>query len=269
MILKKQNYVFIYSLIFLLMFSIHAHADKYTMVIEPTYPIEQAKQVYAPLSQWLSKKTGHEIEIIIDNNYYFYWSSAKGSRVPDFVLDAAHIASFRSKKKNYKILATTIEPITFHLISLDEPAKDQSVNNFLISKAVAMLPHPSLANIYFKQWFPDLFSSPNKNIKALSWEETVEIVFNGGAEAAIVPHWIYNQYPNFVSLLESKKIPGTTFLASPNVPNDVVEIFKDALISLKDDKDAYNVLVELNTEGFKEPKIENFDMLIKLLPDFF
>lgn len=244
-------------------------AEKYTLVIEPTFPAEQGKQVYLPLQQWLSKKTGHEIEIIIDKNYYFYWRSANGSRLPDFTFDAPHIAAYRYKKKNYTPIAVTIEDLSYHLISLDEPTKEQSVKEFMVRKRIVMLPSPSLASVYFDQWFTDLFAAPAKDVMALSWQETVEIVFDGGAAAAIVPNWMFNLYPNFVSLIESKKTPGTTFMASPNVPKKVVESMQKALISLVEDEAAYDVLVELNTEGFKKPNPTRYEGLIKLLPGIF
>jgi len=262
----KNNIIL--SIIFLLVIVFSVQAEKYTLVIEPTFPVEQGKQVYEPLRQWLNKKTGANVEIIIDKNYYFYWRNANGSREPDFTFDASHIAAFRAKKKNYKYLAAKIEPLSFHLISLDEPKKDETVQDYMVSKKIVMLPSPSLASVYFQQWFTDLYSAPNKDVTALSWQETVEIVFDGGADAAIVPNWMFNLYPNFVSLLKSKDIPSTTFMASPKVPDAVADKFQKALLSLIDDEAAYDVLVELNTEGFKKPDPQQYEDLIKLLPGF-
>ncbi len=256
------------SLLFILISTISI-ADKYTLVIEPTFPIEQGMQVYEPLREWLSKKTGHEIEIIIDKNYYSYWRSANGSRKPDFTYDAPHIAGFRAEKNRYIPIATTIEQLSFHLISLDIPAKGESVEDFLVNKKVVMLPTPSLATVYFNQWFTDLFSTPKKDVTALSWQETIEIVFDGSAQAAIVPDWMFNLYPNFASLQESEKISGSTFMASPDLPKEVVEVFQNALLSLVDDEAAYDVLTELNTEGYKKPKEGEFKDLVKLLPRAF
>ncbi|MFK8011767.1 MAG: phosphate/phosphite/phosphonate ABC transporter substrate-binding protein [Marinicellaceae bacterium] len=257
------------TLLLLLVISSLSNANTYTLVIEPTFPIEQGKQVYEPLRDWLSKKTGHDVEIIIDNNYYSYWRSANGSRMPDFTYDAPHVAGFRATKKRYKPIATTIEELSFHLISLDIPAKEQSNEEFLVNKNVVMLPSPSLATIYFNQWFTDLFSTPKRDVTALSWQETVEIVFDGSAQAAIVPDWMFNLYPNFASLQESEKIPGSTFMASPDLPPEVVDSFQKALLSLVDDEAAYDVLVELNTEGFKKPESDKYQDLVKLLPRVF
>ncbi|MBL4773437.1 MAG: PhnD/SsuA/transferrin family substrate-binding protein [Alcanivoracaceae bacterium] len=254
------------SFAFIFIVSTLTYANKYTLVIEPTFPSEQGKQVYEPLRQWLSKKTGHDLEVIIDNNYYFYWRNANGSRMPDFTLDAPHVAAFRSKNKNYRAIVTTIEPLSYHLITLDEPPQGTSIQDFMVSKKIVMLPSPSLASVFFNQWFTDLFAAPHKDVSALSWQEAVEIVFDGGAQAAIVPDWMFNLYPNFTSLIQSENIPGTTFMASPNIPKDVVENFQSALLSLQEDEAAYDVLVELNTEGFKKANPKEYEDLLKLLP---
>ncbi len=77
---------------------------------------------------------------------------------------------------------------------------------------------------------------------------------------------MYNLYPNFASLKESKKLPGTTFMASPELSSDEVKKFEDAVLSLADDEQAYDVLVELNTEGYKKPQLKDYDGLVDLLP---
>jgi ABC-type phosphate/phosphonate transport system substrate-binding protein len=265
---KNPNVIssLIKTLIVLSCFVSVANANKYTMVIEPIYPIEQGKQVYEPLRKWLSKKTGHDLEIIIDNNYFSYWRNAIGKRTPDFAFDAPHVAAYRINKKDYRPLASTLEPTIFHLISLDVPYDDETIDQFMVGKKVIMIPNPSLASIFFNKWFTDLFASPSKVVTALSWQDAVELVFDGAADAAIVPEWMLNLYPNFASLKKSESLPGPTFLASPNVSKDVAEAFQAALISLIDDEEAYDVLVELNAEGFQAPTVEEYEPLLELLP---
>lgn len=263
-----KKLIMIFAILFYCITSI-AYADKYTLVIEPTFPAEQGKQVYEPLRQWLNKKTGHQFEIIIDNNYYFYWRNANGSREPDFTFDAPHIAAFRAKKKNYNVVATTVEKLSYHLICLNEPAEGQTVQDYMVGKKIVMLPTPSLASVYFNKWFTDLFAAPKKDVTALSWQESVEIVFDGSAEAAIVPNWMFDLYPNFASLIESEKIPGSTFMSSSNVPHDVVDSFQNALLSLQGDEAAFDVLVELNTEGFIKSDNASYDDVLKLAPGVF
>lgn len=250
-----------------LIFSTQIFAKKYTLVIEPTYPINQAKEVYEPLRKWLSKETKLDIELVIEKNYYTYWLNTQKETKVDFTFDAPQIAAYRVKNKNHKALATTVEPLSFHLISLEEPAEGETVQDFMVSKKIVMLPSPSLATIYFKEWFTDLFAAPMKDITALSWQECVEIVFDQSAQAAIVPDWMFELYPNFSSLIQSKQIPGSTFTASPDVPEEIVEKFQSVLLSMKDNNLAYDVLVELNTEGFKKPNILDYQGLTEVLPN--
>ncbi len=244
-----------------------AQAKTYTIVVEPIYPTYQSKAVYEPLENWLSEKTGYDIEIIIDINYGFYWKNANGTRMPDFSLDASHVASYRQNVKGYKPLVTTQESVSFHLISLDVPKENQTINEFFIGKKIAMLPKPSYATKFFTVWFPDLFSSPSKDITALSWQDTIDSIFDGVADAAIVPDWVLELYPSFNSLLVSQELPGPTFMSSPNVPADVAQEFKSALLALKEEQNnSYEVLVELNTKGFKEVEENQFADLSDMLP---
>jgi len=261
-----SSYSYAKIAIILLVFTSQVIAKKFTLVIEPSYPINQAKEIYEPFKNWLSQQTGYELELVINKNYYTYWLKAKKDELPDFTLDAPHVAAYRMKNKGYTAVATTIEPLSFHLISLDEPAQNETVQNFMVSKKIIMLPSPSLATAYFKQWFTDLFAAPIKDITALSWQESVEIVFDGSAQAAIVPNWMYNLYPNFSSLIESKQTPGSTFTVSPNVPKEIADKFQSVLLSMKNDDQAYDVLVELNTSGFKEPELTLYNGLLDLLP---
>ncbi len=233
-------------------FIVSANAKVYTLVVEPIYPSYQSKEVFEPLKQWLTIETGYEIEIVIDISYGMYWKNAKGSNMPDFSFDASHIASYRQQFMGYKPIATTVEPVSFHLIALEEPNKNLNVQEYFTGKKVVMLPKPSYANQLFNLWFTDLFSSPYKDVTALSWQDTVDSVFDETVDAAIVPSWMLNLYPNLTSLLSSKELPGSTFMASPNVPNDVIQKMKAALLSLADSQESYEVLVELNTQGLKK-----------------
>ncbi len=262
---------FIFQCIFfsLALFNAQAsHADKYTLLVEATYAPDRGKEVYETFTKWLGKQIGHEIEIIIDNNYYSYWRQIHGKRTPDFTFDSPHIAAFRAIKKQYRPVAVTQEDLVFHLVSLEEIPEDTTIEKHLTNKKVAMLPNPSLASIYFKQWFNDLFASPQKNVAALDWQETIDIVYDGEAQAAIIPHWMYNLYPNFVSLKQSPPIPGRTFMASPNVPKKIVDKLQNVLLTMHQiTEEGYDSSYELNTAGFKEVDLSRYEHLIDLLPN--
>ncbi len=241
-----------------------SHAQTITLAIEATYPKDQAEFVYQPLKAWLEKKTGLKVEIESADNYYFYWRAAKQEQ-PDFTLDASHVAAYRMNKHNYLPLARLNEDVSFHLISNTEPANGQSIGEFLVGENVMTLPSPNMGSILFDQWFTDLFLQPRKTVTALSWEDVIEQVFAQSASAAIIPNYLLELYPNFISLQQSKSYPGLTFLASPRVSPAAREAFKEAVLSLGKDDESYAVLAELNSTGFIETDGEEYQELLDLL----
>lgn len=245
-----------------------AQSQTITLAVEATFPKDQAEYVYEPLKLWLEKKTGLTVEIESADNYYFYWRSAKNEE-PDFTLDASHIAAYRMQEKNYIPLARVQEDISYHLISNFEPQDGQTVAEFLVGNRVVTLPNPNYGSILFDQWFTDLFLQPQKIVTALSWEDAIEQVFAQSVDAAIIPSYLFDLYPNFATLKESRLFPGLTLLASPNVSPQLRDSFKNAVMSIGEDDETFDILAELNTDGFIEVDTKDYeglaDFLTKLL----
>ncbi len=243
-------------------------AQTVTLAVEATFPVEQAQFVYEPLKKHLEKQTGYTVNIEIKDNYYFYWRAAK-NQTPEFSLDAAHVAAYRMEQKGYKPIARVQEDTRYHLISDFEPAEGQSIDQFLVGKSVVMLPNPNMASLLFDRWFTDLFLQPQKVVSALSWEDVMEQVFAQTAQAAIVPSSVYEIYSNLLELKASDPMPGLTFLAAPHVDSGTVENFKKAILAIGTDDESFDILAELNTDGFIEVDPESYkglaDYLTRLL----
>ncbi len=239
-------------------------AQTVTLAVEATFPKDQAEYVYEPLKNWLEKNTGLSVQIEIADNYYFYWRSARNNE-PEFTLDASHIAAYRMQEKGYQPLARVQENTTYHLISNFEPEEGQSIGEFLVANRVVTLPSPNLGSVLFDQWFTDLFLQPEKVVTALSWEDVIEQVFAQSADAAIIPSSLFDLYPNFASLKESDPFPGLTFLASPNVSPQLKESFKSAIMRIGEDDESFDILAELNSDGFVEVNTEDYKGLADIL----
>ncbi len=246
-------------------FSVTATGKSLTLEIVSTYPPEKAQRVYEPLRKWLSEKTGYEITLSLPKNYYFYWRNAQRT-MPDLTLDDPHVASWRIKEKGYEPLARKEENITYHLITEQEPAKDQKLNAFMVGKKVIVLPSPSLSSIYFDRWFTDLFQQPVKAASALSWRDAVEQIFDGEAQAAIIPDSTYRLYPNFFSLKHSQSLPGRVFLASPALNLATTNKIRKALLDMGGDNAGYSALVELNSQNLVPASKSDYADLYRLLP---
>ncbi len=253
--------------IWLLTLGAPALSKTYTLSVEAVYPANQAREVYAPLQTWLEQKTGWDIELKVENNYYFYWRSAR-NETPDIALDSPHIAAYRAHHKGYHLLAQTQESHSYQLIADMLPDPDQPLEQQLVGKRVIMLPNPNLSSLLFDQWFTDLFSQPIKLVTALSWGDVIEQVFDGRADAAIVPSWLAETYPNFEPLKTSPNYPGSTFTAAPHLSSEERAQLLQVLLTLGDDNESYDVLTELNSEHLIPARPDDYkgldDVLVKL-----
>ena len=128
-----------------------------------------------------------------------------------------------------------------------------------------MLPRPSISVELFHQWFDDNFFIPKKDVSAVSWQDTIDMLFDGSVAAAIIPSKLKDLYPNLMTLSTSRKIQGPTFMASPHVSKEVADKFTLALLSMNNNSNAFEVLSELNTEGFMPIDLDEF---LKVKNDF-
>ena len=74
--LKKLTLKIIYTLLFSAL-ATNAFAAKYNIAVQPVLPADQIKANYQPLSAYLSKKTGHEFNIVAYRNFLTYWIRMK------------------------------------------------------------------------------------------------------------------------------------------------------------------------------------------------
>lgn len=247
-----------------LLFSSYSYAQSVSLTVEAIYPQDQAEFVYQPLKEWLQQKTGYQVNIQVAENYYFYWRDAK-LETPDFTLDAPHVAAYRIQEKNYQPILRVATDNRYFLVTNQAIDITEDIGKQLVGKRVITLPSPNLGSILYDQWFTDLFLQPQKIVTALSWEDAIEQMFSREVDAAIIPQSLYELYPNFLVLKESKPFPGQTFLVSPFVSSEIKLAFTNALKSINESSEAYQILQELNADALKPVNLEDYDKLTKLL----
>ena len=256
----------IMALLSLLMVAAVTQAKVLTIAVEPTYPSEQLKEIFKPLGEWLKSEVGYDLKVVTSQNYYFYWKNAVNKR-PDLTFDAPHIASYRMQENGYRPLVATKEPTIFHLV-MDQDKYPQKISDIdLISKRIATVQHPSIASILYEKWFAGSVVMPSKILANYSWVDGVNSIFDGQADATIIPGWLLSLYPNFKSVKQSKPLAGMTILASPTLSDELVEKIRIALLNMKNNDSAYDALVELNTEYFIDASQTAYSGLVELFPD--
>jgi ABC-type phosphate/phosphonate transport system substrate-binding protein len=244
-----------------------AMAADVTLMVEPSYTPDRAAEVYKPLADYLSKATGHKITLITPRNYHFFWRDMRQNTPVDLVFAEAHITDYRIKRYSVDPIARAAENTSYTLLASDQI--ENPTLSSLVGKSIVTMPSPSLGFALLLELYPNPVSQPNILSSAASWRDGVEIVFAGEADAAVVPTWLKDQYPNLLPIETSREFPGAAITASSTLDAKVKEDIKGALIKLSEDPSVFDVLTELGISGFKEATAEEYNGAESMLKGFY
>jgi hypothetical protein len=253
--------------VLLLVGASHARAADFTLMVEPSYPPDQVQEVYRPLTDYLTRATGHRFEVISPRNYHFYWRDLRRNVKSDFVFEDAHFTEYRQRRFGFTPLARKLESTTYALLA--DPEFGERGLDGMVGRRIATMPSPSLGFALLAEFFQNPVSQPEFRSEASSWRDGVEMVFSGDAEGAMVPEHIARQYPNLIEVATSRAFLGTTVSASADVPDEVRRAVRDALLRMHEDESAYEVLVELGATGFEPANAADYRNAEAVLRGFF
>lgn len=244
-----------------------AWSATYKLGIEPSYPQDQALEVYKPLLDYLKKSTGHTFTLVVPRNYHFLWRDMKRNEPLDFTFEEAHFVDFRIQRFGFTPLVRTAEPTAYALLAQAELA-EKGING-LVGQRIACMPSPSLGFALVAEMFKNPVAQPDIRSEAASWKDGVEMVFAGEADAAMVQTYISDQYPNLVVVQRTRDFPGRAMTASAAVPEDVRKAVTDAMLKLHEDQTVYEVLVELGASKFEPATVAEYAGSEQMLKGFF
>ena len=244
----KLRSKFAISLVLSISTFVAAQAADFTVTVEPNYPPAQAQDVYRPLLAYLSKATGHRFILKTAGNYHVYWRDMRGGAATDFAFEEAHFTDYRVNRQRFTPLVRVVDPTKFTL--LVDSANANAGANGLIGRRIASMSAPSLGYLLLGELYKNPIAQPEIQSVAASWKDGVEMVFAGETDAAMVPGYIAQTYPNLVPVATSRDFIGRAFSASPKVPMDVRKKVADALLRLHKDKTLFDVLSELGATQF-------------------
>ena len=244
-----------------------ASAAEYNFAVEPVYTPERAREVYEPLINYLNTSTGQTFKLVVARNYAFYWNDLRNRKDLHFVFDEAHFTDFRIQRYGYTPIVKSSLPSSYSLLTQDDVAEG-NVQAF-VARSLVTMPAPNLGFALLLEYFPNPMQQPDLRSLATSWRDTVEIVFAGEADAAMVPTWLRDQYPNLIPVITTREFPGPAVSASTGVPADVQTAVKDALLELHEDQNLYEVLNELGMQQFVEATAAEYKGSEQMLKNFY
>lgn len=245
MTLKKGLAAFVFSLA-----ATPALAADYILAVEPNFPPAQAEQVYKPLLDYLSRSTGHSFQLKTATNYHVYWRDLRSGSKTDFAFEEAHFTDYRINRLGFTPLVRVAESTRYSLLA-DGPVADGGTRG-LIGFRVVSMPAPSMGYLLLGDLYKNPIAQPEIMSVAANWRDGVEMVFSQETEAAMVPNYIAQLYPNLVAVSESREFTGRALSAGGTVPADVREAVTEAMLKLHEDDSLYEVLVELGASQFVE-----------------
>ncbi len=234
--------------------------------VHPIFPPDQAELVYRPLITYLESVTPHQFELMTARDFHRFWLEIRRGGRPDLVLEDAHLIALRMQRDGYLPLVKAAEPATFSLLTTSMAAEPQ-LDDF-IARPVSSMPAPSLGYLVLSSWYSNPMQQPRILSNAGSWLDAVEIVFSMEAEAAIVPHNLVARYVNMASVRTSEAFPHATIASSPDVPADVREQLRIALLALHENGDHFTALHELDIDRFVPAQTSEYVGLERWLNSF-
>lgn len=244
-----------------------AFAATFTLTVEPNYPPTQAQDVYKPLLDHLRKSTGHIFKLRVAPNYHVHWRDIRNASGTDFAFEEAHFADYRIERHGFTPLARVAEPSRYSLLADDANAGNGARG--LIGYRIVSMPSPSLGYLILSELYPNPIAQPEIQSVAASWRDGVEMVFAGETEAAMVPNYIAQLYPNLTPVFQSREFPGRVLAAAGNVPADVREAVTTTMLKLHEDSSLHEVLVELGTAQFVAARAADYSGNERLLRHVF
>lgn len=239
-------------------------AAEYNFVVEPSYSADKAREVYANLVAYLSKATGHDFKLVAPRNYFQHWNDMRRkTKDLHFVFDEPHFTDYRIQRFNYKPLAKVEGPLSYIMLSTGEEP-DETTSSF-VGRRVVTMSSPSLGYLLLLNLYENPLQQPTIISSAASWRDTVEIVFAGEGEAALVPNWMYNLYSNMVPVYTSQEFPGLTVSVAADVDPQVATAVRQALLAMHEDQALYEMLVELGIPRFVEADASEYRGMQELL----
>ncbi|WP_376691010.1 phosphate/phosphite/phosphonate ABC transporter substrate-binding protein [Wenzhouxiangella sp. EGI_FJ10409] len=234
-------------------------AEIFTFQAHPIFPPRTAELVYRPLVDYLNDALPYRFELKLAPDYHRYWLSTRRGENPHLVLEEPHLTAYRMNQYDFTPLVRAVEPITYSLLTSMNNT-ESSVQDF-IGRRVSTMPAPSLGYLVLASWFDNPMQQPLIQSNAASWLDAVEIVFSQEADAAIVPHNLVSRYVNMANVLTSQEFPGVTIAASAEVPIDIQEEIRAALLRLHEDDEHFAALNELDIDQFVEARPSQYEDL--------
>ena len=239
-----------------------AQAEQYNLVVRSEGQGGDALSAFAPLADYLSEASGHELILQVPDSTLEHWQAMGQRDDYHLVLDEGHFTDYRVQSQGYQVLARVSGVSGFSVVT--GPATVFVEPDELYGEPVAAPAPPSLAALRLAELFPDPIRAPVL-VEVASYEEGVRRVINGDVTAAIIPSSMVRNHPQLNVVMSTQQGPGMALSASPAVPAEAREVIRRAFLAAQDIDAGRRALASAGVAGFEPASAALYEGYARLL----
>lgn len=237
-----------------------------TLMVEPSYAPARLSEVFEPLASYIGNAVGRPVRLVTPRNYHFFWRDIRQNTPVDLMYAEAHFTDYRAQRFGTIPLVRTAERLSYSIL-VSDLVEDPTVER-LVGRRLVTMPSPSMGFALLTQLYPNPVSQPEILSAGISWRDGVEMIFADEADAAIVPTWLQDEYPNLTPVWTSREFMGPAISASPDLDPVLRERIREALLSIHEDPAANEVLLELRISRFEPATAAEYAGADRMLREF-
>jgi ABC-type phosphate/phosphonate transport system substrate-binding protein len=246
-----------------------ANAQTLDFAIQPILGEEETAKAFQPLADFFAKLTGQEVVIHTARDFPEYWVNQKKNNPYEIMMDNAFFTDYRIEKENWLSLAKIPGLVSYTLIVASDNAVFET--DELVGKSIASLMPPAPSGVFLGQMFRNPLRQPSI-VPTNSANESLQKVLDGEAVGAIVPTPLVNQAlqegRDLVVVTTSVQIPHVAISVSPNVPEELADKIRTALLEADKNPEGQELLKKLGFTNFEPADPSLYSGLMQYLVDF-
>lgn len=250
----------------LLSFTSNSNAESYKFITAPTHSKQKTKEIYTPLINYLSKKTGKTIELIYPINFLDYINKMKRGEA-DITFDGPHFSSWRINNLKDRAIARLPGQIKIAVITKQEHSKLNKMKD-LIAQKVCGFASPNLLTMAYLDHYPNPVQLPNMVPVKGGFKGLLKCLKSNKGKAAVLRDKLWNKIDKqglkLISIPE-KSYPDRTFTVSNKMDNATQDAIQQALISPDASQHIQGLLSTFKKQGLIKTNNNEYTGIDKLL----
>jgi len=241
------------------------YADTITFITAPTHSKQKTKEIYTPITDYLSKKAGIEVKLIYPINFLDYINKMrKGSY--DITFDGPHFASWRIKNLGDAPVARLPGQIKIAIITKAQHSRFNNMDD-LVGQRICAFASPNLLTMAYLDNYENPVRLP-VTVPAKGFKGLVKCLKDNKGKAAVLRDKMWNKMDKtglkLISIPENA-YPDRTFTLSSKIDLATQLVIQKALTSPEAEAPLSKLL-----KTFKKPKLitaskEEYDGVDQLL----